>query len=285
MEKCGHVHSFEVDTCFFPSGFAWPVRSDDYRRLADQADGMKDFLESSHAQLEKINKYIDLFFTMTKNSARYIADIPEARGSLGQLPVYAGSKQPTMPAREAMNPLAAILDERLKQLVDANPPYFGVGIGLKDGGFLGSPSSVRPPGYDPRTRSWYKNALAAPDEEAYGNLYRAATGGTPVCTAMARIRDASGTVIGASYINVSLDTMTQMVSATRIGRTGRITLVEGTGVVIASEQFKNSVFTNITEGKIPGLEDLLTLAPGSYARDVDGVSRIVTLLTGFNNWR
>jgi methyl-accepting chemotaxis protein len=235
--------------------------------------------------LEKVDKYIDLFFTMTKNSARYIADIPEARGSLGQLPAYFESKQPTMPAREAMPPLAATLDERLKQLVTANPSYFGVGIGLKDGGFLGSPTSTRPPGYDPRTRGWYKSALAASGEEAYGELYRAATGGTPVCTAMARIRDASGTVIGASYINVSLDTMTQMVSATRIGRTGRMTLVEGTGVVIASDQFKSSVFTNITEGKIPGLEDLLTLAPGSYVRDVDGVSRVVTLFTGFNNWR
>ena len=222
---------------------------------------------------------------MTRNNARYIADIPEVRQSLGKLPAYAETKQATMPSRESMSPVAVAVDKRLEQIVGASPLFFGIGIGLKDGGFLGSPTSTRPAGYDPRTRGWYKTALAATGEESYGNLYRAATGGTPVCTAMARIRDAAGTIIGASYININLDTMTKMIGAIRIGKTGRVTLVEGTGMVIASDQFKDSVFTNIADGKIPGLKDALTLAPGSYIREIDGVSRVVTLFTGFNNWR
>jgi methyl-accepting chemotaxis protein len=251
---------------------------------ARQTD-VENYVESSRAQLEKANNYIEIFFTMTRYSARYIADISEARASLGLLPVYTEIKEPTMPSLESMTPLARALDQRLKQIVSSNPLYFGVGIGLKDGGFLGSPTSTRPVGYDPRTRGWYTSALAASSEEAYGEMYRAATGGTPVCTAMARIRDASGAVIGASYINVSLDTMTKMISTVRIGRTGQVTLLEGTGRIIASDQFKDSVFTNIKDGKIPGLEDALTLSPGAYTREVGGVSRIVTVFTGFNNWR
>ncbi|MDR2604189.1 MAG: methyl-accepting chemotaxis protein [Desulfovibrio sp.] len=247
--------------------------------------GVTNYVESSRAQLEKANNYIEIFFAVTKYNARYIADFPEARASLGLLPVYVETRQPTMPSPESMSALAQALDQRLKQVVDANPLYFGVGIGLKDGGFLGSPTSTRPAGYDPRTRGWYTSALAASGDEAYGDMYRAATGGTPVCTAMAKIRDASGRVIGASYINVSLDTMTKMISTVRIGRTGQVTLVEGTGRVIASDQFKDSVFTDIKDGKIPGLEDALTLAPGSYTREVGGVPRIVTVFTGFNNWR
>jgi methyl-accepting chemotaxis protein len=264
-----------VGPCVLMVVIAWQTRQ----------TGWDNYLEASRAQMERANNYIELFFAMTRNNARYIADIPEVRRSLGELPVYADTKQKTMPDRGAMSPIAIAADKRLEQIMGANPTFFGIGIGLADGGFLGSPVSVRPAGYDPRTRDWYKTALAAGGDESYGNLYRAATGNTPVCTAMARIRDAGGAVIGASYINIDLDTMTKMIGAIRIGKTGRVTLVEGTGVVIASDQFKDSVFTNIADGKIPGLEDALKLAPGSYIREIGGVSRIVTLLTGFNNWR
>ncbi|MDR1660683.1 MAG: methyl-accepting chemotaxis protein [Desulfovibrio sp.] len=248
--------------------------------------GLDNYLEASRAQMERANNYIELFFVMTRNNARYIADTPEVRQSLGKLPAYVDTKQPTMPpAREEMTPIAAAADKRLEQIVGANPQFFNIGIGLKDGGFLSSPTAIRSVGYDPRTRGWYKTALAASSEESYGNLYRAVTGNMPVCTVMARIRDTAGAIIGASYININLDTMTKMISAIRIGKTGQVTLVEGTGVVIASDQFKDSVFTNIADGKIAGLEDALKLAPGSYVREVGGVSRVVTLFTGFNNWR
>ncbi|MDR2124636.1 MAG: methyl-accepting chemotaxis protein [Desulfovibrio sp.] len=246
---------------------------------------VENYVQSSRAQLEKADEYIQLLFTTIKNSARYISNTPEARRSLGLLPVYVTSRQPTTPDRERMTPVALALDDRMQQLVNANPLFYNMGIGLKDGGFVGSPLAVRPAGYDPRTRSWYTIAMAAAGDESYGELYRSATAGIPVCTAMARIRDSSGAVIGASYINVSLDTMTKMISAVRIGRTGQVTLVEGTGTIIASDQFKDSVFTNIKDGKIPGLEDMLALAPGSYTREVGGVPRIVTVFRGFNNWR
>jgi methyl-accepting chemotaxis protein len=247
--------------------------------------GLKDHQEASRAQMERVNNYVEMVFEITKNNARYLADIPDVRQSLGKLPVYAETKQAAMPSRENMSPVAIAVDKRMEQIVRANPLFFGIGIGLKDGGFLGSPISVRPAGYDPRPRGWYKTALAASGEESYGNLYRAATGNTPVCPVMARIHDAAGTVIGASYININLDTMTKMISAIRIGRTGHVLLVEDTGVIIASDQFKDGVFTNIADGKIPGLEDALKLAPGSYIRNVGGVSRVVTLFKGFNNWR
>jgi methyl-accepting chemotaxis protein len=247
---------------------------------------LSDFLASSRLEMEQANRYIELFFTMTKHNARYIADLPEVRASFGRLPAYADTKVETMPPeRNAMTPAVRAADERLEQVTRANPLFYNVGIGLLDGGFLSSPASKRPVGYDPRTRSWYKIALAADADEAYGRLYRSVTGNMPVCTAMAKIRDDSGKIIGASYINVSLNTIAEMIGSLRIGKTGQVTLIEDTGMVIASNQFKNSVFTNIRDGKIPGLEDALQLAPGSYTREVGGVSRIITVLQGFNGWR
>jgi signal transduction histidine kinase/CheY-like chemotaxis protein len=234
--------------------------------------------------MESANRYIEMFFSMAGRNARYIADIPEVRRSLGLLPVYADTQQETMPARKDMTPVAVAVDERLAQVVSANPLFLGVGIGLKDGGYLGSPASLRPAGYDPRTRNWYETALSVEGEESYGEIYRAAAGDTPVCAAAAEIRDAEGAVIGASYININLDTMTNIIGAVRIGKTGRVTLVEGTGMVVASDQFRDAAFTNLADGTIPGLEDALTLAPGTYIRDVDGTSRVVTVFKGFNNW-
>jgi methyl-accepting chemotaxis protein len=247
--------------------------------------GIDNYAESSRAQMDRANNYIEMFFSTAQHSARLIADMPEVRQSLGKLPGYVGTKQKVMPSRDTMTPTALAADVRLEQIVKSHPLYFGVGVGLADGGFILAPSSERPVGYDPRTRDWYKTALEASGEQSYGKLYRAATGGTPVCTAMARIRDNDGKVIGASYININLDTMTRMISAIRLGETGRVLLVEDTGVIITAEQFKDSAFKNINDGVIPGLEDILNLEPGSYTRDVAGIPRIVTIVKGFSNWR
>ncbi|MDR2160823.1 MAG: methyl-accepting chemotaxis protein [Desulfovibrio sp.] len=248
--------------------------------------GMKDHEASVLAQMERANKQIELLFVMTSHQARYIADLPEVRQSLGQLPVYVETRQEAMPSRAAMTPQAAALDRRLEEISRANPLFFGVGVGLADGGFLGSPTSMRPKGYDPRTRGWYKTALAASGREAFGSFYKAATASTPALPTVSKILGPSGAVVGACYINVSLQTVRDIVGEIRIGRSGRVILVEDTGVILASPQFKDSEMTRIPEGKIPGLEDALALASGaSVVREVAGVSRVVTTFQGFNNWR
>jgi methyl-accepting chemotaxis protein len=249
-------------------------------------DALEDYAATSTSELEQANKYIELFFSMTRQSARLIADMPGARSSLGRLPVYAATTTKTAISRATMSGQAVAMDEWLELFLKANPSFFGVGVGVADGGFLCSPSTEeRPAGYDPRSRSWYTAALDAAAPESYGQMYRAATGNTPVCTVMAKIFDTAGKTIGASYINIKLDALTAMLDSVRIGESGRAMLLEQTGRVISSAHFPDKAYARIQEAGITGLEDALDLAPGVHTRVVNGVPRVLTVIKGFNNWR
>lgn len=247
-------------------------------------DGLADYAESSQAQMERANNYVELFFMMAANNARYLADIPELVQAQGKLPIYLETKERTTPDPKNMTPEAVTIDSRLEQLRMVNELYDGVGLAMDDGGFLNYPRSPRSAGYDPRTRGWYKMAVAASQKDSFSNIYKASNG-NPVCTAMSKILNENGKTIGSSYIDIKLDTLTEMLDKIRFGETGRVILIEDTGMVIATSQFKDSVFTNLSEGKIPGLEDALSLKPGTYTRTVAGTSRIVTVLAGFQGWR
>ncbi|MDL2271465.1 methyl-accepting chemotaxis protein [Desulfovibrio sp. OttesenSCG-928-I05] len=249
-----------------------------------RVDGINDFAESSKAQMERANNYIQLFFDNAANNARYIADMPEVLAAKGKLPNYVETTERTQPSRETMSPEARAVDSRLEQLKNANAMYEGIGLGTEDGGFMNFPRSARSAKYDPRSRGWYKTAVAASGKDSISELYRASQG-TPVCTAMSKILDANGKVIGSSYIDIKLDTLTEMISAMHFAKSGRVVLVEDTGMVVTGGQFTDSPFTNVSEGKIPGLEDLLSLEPGTYTRDIGGEERLFTLIKGFHDWR
>ncbi|MFT9452227.1 methyl-accepting chemotaxis protein [Liquorilactobacillus ghanensis] len=99
-----------------------------------------------------------------------------------------------------------------------------------------------PAGFDPRTRPWYKDAAAKPNQIVWTTPYKDATSGQMVTTASVMVKNASGqkAVLG---IDVSYGSVTKTVSALKIGRTGSVTLVAKDGTVITSNgKSKNYTF-------------------------------------------
>ncbi len=249
-----------------------------------RTDARSEFAVASMGQMHRANDYVELFFDMTANTATLVASLPEVLPSKGRLPVYADKSEPLKVERREMASEAAALDKRLEGVMKANPAFGDLGIGLDDGGFIEFPAATWPAGFDPRVRPWYTRVMAGREETAVSPVY-VTPQGHPVCAVVAKVHDAQGAVVGAAYIDIRLSTLVDMIDGIRFGKTGRVTLVEHTGTVIASPQFKDSVFTKVTEGKIPGLENVLTLADGTYDMTVDGVERCLTVLTGFDGWR
>ncbi|MFT8461057.1 methyl-accepting chemotaxis protein [Liquorilactobacillus ghanensis] len=99
-----------------------------------------------------------------------------------------------------------------------------------------------PAGFDPRTRTWYKDAIAKPNQIVWTNPYKDATSGQMVTTASIMVKNASGqkAVLG---IDVSYSSVAKTISNLKIGRTGSVTLVAKDGTVITSNgKSKNYTF-------------------------------------------
>lgn len=249
-----------------------------------RADNQAAYARSSRVQLERAASYVDLFFELTGNNARLVALTPQTLQAYSHLPLYVKAQNALKIPRQDLTPQAAALDQWLEDLVKANPAYGDAGAGFDDGGFLEFPLASWPAGFDPRVRPWYQGAMKAKGDTAISNVYITPQG-IPVCAVAAKIKETSGKVIGVSYIDIKLSTLVEMIASIHLGSTGRVMLIENTGMIIASPQFEKQVFTNIKDGTISGLQDILNQPDGTVERVVDGVPRMVTVFAGKNNWR
>ncbi|MEW5728468.1 MAG: adenylate/guanylate cyclase domain-containing protein [Pseudomonadota bacterium] len=85
--------------------------------------------------------------------------------------------------------------------------------------------------YDPRQRPWFK-AASDHDEVANSGIYIFSGTGGPGLTLSRRITDSRGGVAAVFGADVSLDTLAAVLAANRVGREGRIFILDEDGRVI-----------------------------------------------------
>jgi len=87
--------------------------------------------------------------------------------------------------------------------------------------------------YDVRARPWYKTALEA-GKAAWSPIYIWAAGTNIGITAVLPVYDDAGSLLGVQQAALSLHHIGQFLKGLRIGRTGRVFLMEGSGMLVAS---------------------------------------------------
>lgn len=117
-------------------------------------------------------------------------------------------------------------------------------LGTQQGAFLTYPPSKMPDGYDPRTRPWYKNAVAAASTtitEPYLDMVT----NTLVVSIMAPVyRDK--VLIGVGGGDLSLDALIKIVNSLNLGGLGYAFLVSGDGKILVSPD-KDQVTKNLSD--------------------------------------
>ena len=249
-----------------------------------RVENFNNYAQSSHEQLQRVNNYVEVFFQSTEDNAKYLAEMPETLAARGHLPNYMAIERALRVDRKDMAPQAAALDARMEQLAASHAMYGAVGLGNADKGFLEYPPAEYPRGFDPTVRNWYTEAMKTSGRAAVSKVYRTPQG-TPVCAVASKIRDGSGKTVGVAYIEIKLSTLVELIGKIRMGNTGRLTLVEDSGMIIASPHFTDSIFKNVADGSVKGLQDVLSRPDGTYEAEIQGVSRLVTVYTGYQGWR
>jgi adenylate cyclase len=110
-------------------------------------------------------------------------------------------------------------------------------------------------GYDPRTRFWYRNALAA-DRPFMSSPYLAFTISAPVITASAPLRGRARGVLAA---DLKLDNFSAFVQAQRPGEHGTVLIFDSAGSLIAHPDLAHYVsyaMTHPAHRQLPNISDI-----------------------------
>jgi diguanylate cyclase (GGDEF)-like protein len=111
--------------------------------------------------------------------------------------------------------------------------YFGTYYAIDDRGKRIKILKVERPAFDPRTRPWYKKAIAA-EQPIWTEIYAGFTPGTIFIAASQPLYDNSGKLLGVSAVDLSLLAIQTFLVDTPVSRSGHIFLFEKSGELVAS---------------------------------------------------
>ncbi|OOM11337.1 methyl-accepting chemotaxis protein [Clostridium saccharobutylicum] len=123
----------------------------------------------------------------------------------------------------------------LQNAKEIDNDIFSAYFGTADGEFHIYPNNKMPDGFDPRERTWYKQALDNKGKAIITLPFKDAQTGKNVVS-VARAVERDGKVVGVCAMNVSLETLTEKISSKKIGDSGYAFISDLEGNIIAHPQ-------------------------------------------------
>jgi methyl-accepting chemotaxis protein len=214
------------------------------------------FVERTHDELRQVDNGFQLFFQQIKANVKFLAE----NKLTAQLPenthTYIDADHMMAPKNDSVEELA--LYKLYEDFGTSHPDLLYVYTGTKGGGFVQYPLEELG-GYDPRERPWYKQALASPDAPIITEAYQDVIG-KPVVTSALVVKDNQGVIVGVQGLDVTLSTLTDILSNTKLGESGYLILIDDSGTVLADAKTPENNFKNIKDLSSP-LFSILQNAP------------------------
>ncbi len=205
------------------------------------------FVERTQSELRQVDNGFQLFFQQIKANVKFLAENKLTTQLPDNTHTYIGSDHMMEPKNDSAEELA--LYELYEDFGTSHPDLLYVYTGTKDGGFVQYPLEELG-GYDPRQRPWYKQALASPNAPIITQAYQDVIG-KPVVTSALVVKNNQGDIVGVQGLDVTLSTLTDILSNTKLGESGYLILIDDSGTVLADAKTPENNFKNIKDLSSP----------------------------------
>jgi signal transduction histidine kinase/CheY-like chemotaxis protein len=183
-------------------------------------------------QLERIDERVRTFMEPGTMGIRYLAGLPVVRNSRGRLTSYLSTTETTTLLYARHPPYERHIYDEFIRVGKSNFNYGLVFMANDDGQYAQAPEGhIKSAGYDPRQRSWYKEAMADENDVTITSPYLT-TGGGAVCSIMVKTRDLEERPLGLLGVDFSLQSLTEDLDRRRILKTGYIVIFDANGRII-----------------------------------------------------
>lgn len=203
------------------------------------------FREMAYGQLERIGKEIFRYIEPGIMSMQYLASIPIIRDSSRKLTSYVDTTEETTLLYENQPPYEKEVSAELQRVLQSNSNFGLIFMSTQDGGYTQVPEGLsKGAGYDPRTRSWYNEAMAGTSSFVMTNPYLTGSpkgGMSMVCSLIVKIQDLKNNNIGTMGVDYDLKNLTSSLDEIQILDTGYIVTVDATGRFLTDKKMPSHV--------------------------------------------
>lgn len=190
-----------------------------------RTQAVDQFIDGSTREIRQIDGNIRQFFDGTLQNVDQMAT-DSVYTSVNTLKNY----QPADAANQPMPAEVQAVIDRFARFGATHPAAAILSIGLEDGTYAKWPDDPQLAKYDPRTRPWYKAAMASPGKTVRTPAYYYDKDDVAlVGTARALLEN--GKAKGVFVVSVSLKNLTELLKSIKLGESGYVMLIED-GVVL-----------------------------------------------------
>ena len=191
-----------------------------------RTQAVDQFIDGSTREIRQIDGNIRQFFDGTLQNVDQMATDP-VYTSVDTLKNYQPADAPSQPMPAA----AQDVINRFARFGATHPAAAILSIGLEDGTYVKWPDDPQLAKYDPRTRPWYKAAMASPGKTVRTPAYYYDKDDVALVGTARALLDSAGKAKGVFVVSVSLKNLTELVKSIKLGESGYVMLIED-GVVL-----------------------------------------------------
>ena len=209
--------------------------------------------------LIKIGTSVSDLFTQTGHVVEMLASQDDVRNADESLYSHVTTTQAVRMTSIERSPIDTKIRRFFKDVKASFPDYIEVYMGTKWGGFTSNFDGDQPAGFDPRKRVWYEAAVKQQGDLAVLNAFQSTMGCSSVAISKS-ILSPAGAFIGAVSIEFSLDTLTDMIAQSTLGKGGHFMLVQADDTILADPAHHDFNFKKMNEVNIPDFLRLMNAA-------------------------
>ena len=237
-----------------------------------RTQAVDQFIDGSTREIRQIDGNIRQFFDGTLQNVDQMATDP-VYTAVDSLKNY----QPADAASQPMPAAAQDVINRFARFGATHPAAAILSIGLEDGTYAKWPDDPQLAKYDPRTRPWYKAAMASPGKTVRTPAYYYDKDDVALVGTARALLDNAGKAKGVFVVSVSLKNLTELVKSIKLGESGYVMLIED-GVVLVDPRDAAHSFKPLKDLGA-AYAHLAETSQGSTEVEIDGVRYMANVWT------
>ncbi|MBQ6782013.1 MAG: HAMP domain-containing protein [Treponema sp.] len=226
-----------------------------------------NFYSSADTALSEFSDSISMFFGAKEVELQVFSDTAEVKNADDTIHSFVNETGTIQILEYEKSPTEEAIRKICKTFANSDKDIAEIYIGTKWGGYATNFDSSMNGGYDPRKRGWYETASKGNGKVMITDAFASTVGATVVGITKS-VYDNSGTFIGNSSIEVSLDTLNTILEAMKLGEGSFFMMFQKDGIVLADTGIRKNNFKNVSEVEIP---DLVTFLSSSQS---DGIINV-----------
>ncbi len=219
-------------------------------------NSLQNYYDSAEKEISEFSDSITMFFSEKEAKLNVFAESEEVKAADDSIHSFVDERGEI----QILSYEKSSVEQRIRSLCKRFAAYDSsiaeIYLGTRWGGYATNFDSSMQGGYDPRKRGWYITATAGEGKVMITDAFASTIGQTVVGITRSAYNP-GGTFVGNASIEVSLDTLTNILRKVQFGKDSFLMMIQKDGTILADTSEAQNNFKNIEEIGISGLKALL----------------------------